>query len=104
MFMYAVHICFDAYGALLTEGYNYLYYTNNQSISCKFIRTPIYFMKSAFIKPKGHSIEHHEFFGGKCFSNSTRVCIKFQNTTICYFTYSVTCIIFVVQQFNIYIC
>lgn len=63
--MYAVHICFDAYGALLTEGYNYLYYTNNQSISCKFIRTPIYFMKSAFIKPKGHSIEHHEdFFGG----------------------------------------
>lgn len=60
MYMYAVHICFDAYGALLNEEYNYLYYTNNQSISCKFIRTPIYFMK-----PRCHSIEHIEdFFGG----------------------------------------
>lgn len=29
--MYAVHICFDAYGALLNEEYNYLYYTNNLS-------------------------------------------------------------------------
>lgn len=85
MYMYAVHICFDAYGALLNEEYNYLYYTNNQSISCKFIRTPIYFMK-----PRCHSIEHIEdFFGGIFFSNSTRVYIKFQNTTICYFTYSV---------------
>lgn len=29
MYMYVVYICFDVYGVLLNEEYNYLYYINN---------------------------------------------------------------------------